>query len=105
MDCKTTSLTVSTYCSRTGDVNEIFQFDGAPPSWNNLEAELVALHRIDTDKTEENLARHCQASGPSVALGTNAKSPESTLSWLAHDSNASICFPRLSMGLVSCFSH
>lgn len=79
-------------------VNEVFLFNGAPPAWSSLEAELVSLHRIDTNGVEENLVRHCQASGPSVTLGTNAKSPQSTLRWLAHDSHTPICFPHISMG-------
>ncbi|KJA20635.1 hypothetical protein HYPSUDRAFT_141950 [Hypholoma sublateritium FD-334 SS-4] len=79
-------------------VNEVFLFNGAPPTWSSLEAELVALHRVDTNVVEESLVRHCQASGPSVTLGTNAKSPECTLRWLAHGSHTPICFPHISMG-------
>ncbi len=79
-------------------IKDIFQFNGAPPSWSNLEAELVALRRTDISRVEENLVSYSKGSGPSLTLGTNAKSLESTLSWLAHDSHSPICFPHTSMG-------
>ncbi|KAH9475550.1 hypothetical protein JR316_0012665 [Psilocybe cubensis] len=83
-------------------VNEVFHFSGigygAAPAWSSLEAELVALHRTDLDTIEESAVRHSQFFGPSVTLGTNAKSPEDTSSWLGHNSYTPICFPHISMG-------
>ncbi|KAF9482872.1 hypothetical protein BDN70DRAFT_379948 [Pholiota conissans] len=79
-------------------VNEIFLFNGQPPPWSDLEADLVALHRTDLGAVEENTVRHCNFTGPSVTLGTNAKAPENTTKWLAHRSHTPICFPHVSMG-------
>jgi hypothetical protein len=79
-------------------VNEVFLFNGTPPPWSDLEAELVALHRNDLNVVEENPVRHCQFRGPSVTLGTNAKSPENISKWLTHRSHTPICFPHISMG-------
>ncbi|TFK35170.1 hypothetical protein BDQ12DRAFT_325383 [Crucibulum laeve] len=79
-------------------VNEVFSFTDIIPEWSKMEAELVALHRTELDSIEEGTARHFQFSGPSVTLGTNAKSPEETSSWLEHHSHSPICFPHVSMG-------
>lgn len=81
-------------------VNEVFHFTGpgSIPAWSNLEAELVALHRTDLNIIEESTVRHSVFSGPSVTLGTNAKSPENTSKWLEHRSYTPICFPHISMG-------
>ncbi|KAF8970889.1 hypothetical protein BDZ97DRAFT_1694140 [Flammula alnicola] len=79
-------------------VNEVFLFNGLAPAWSNLEAELIALHRTDLNTIEENTVRHCNFTGPSVTLGTNAKSPEDTSKWLEHKSQPPICFPHISMG-------
>ncbi|KAF8152550.1 hypothetical protein B0H34DRAFT_663642 [Crassisporium funariophilum] len=79
-------------------LNEVFLFSGSTPSWANLEAELVSLQRTSLNLVEESSVRHFQFSGPSVNLGTNAKSPEDTLKWLDHRSHTPICFPHISMG-------
>ncbi|KAF9552856.1 hypothetical protein CPC08DRAFT_822630 [Agrocybe pediades] len=79
-------------------INQVFSFNGTPPAWSNLEAELVSLHRTDLSVIEEGAVRHSQFSGPSVTLGANAKSPEETTQWLSHQSYAPICFPHISMG-------
>jgi len=78
-------------------LNQVFSFNGAPPAWSNLDAELVSLHRTDLD-IEESAVRHSQFSGPSVTLGANAKSPKETAEWLEHRSYSPICFPHISMG-------
>lgn len=79
-------------------ISDVFMFAGTPPPWSALEAELVALHHVDLSSVEDNLVRHCRATGPSLTLGTNAKSPEDTLAWLAHRTHTPICFPHSSMG-------
>ncbi|KAF8901314.1 hypothetical protein CPB84DRAFT_1777551, partial [Gymnopilus junonius] len=79
-------------------INEVFHFIGPAPSWTTHEAELVGLHRTSLNLIEQSAVRHFQSSGPSLTLGTNAKSPEDTSRWLAHDSHAPFCFPHISMG-------
>lgn len=79
-------------------INEVFHFSGSAPSWTTHEAELVALHHTSVDFIEQSTVRNFYFSGPSVTLGTNAKSPEDTSAWLQHDSQAPFCFPHISMG-------
>jgi hypothetical protein len=94
-------------------LNEVFAFPGTPPSWSNMEAELVALYNynhnyttdtldggidINVDVVEESTVRHFLFSGPSVTLGTNAKSLQETSHWLKHKNRSPICFPHISMG-------
>lgn len=89
-------------------LNEVFTFLGTPPDWSELEAELVALyeynHAFNIDSLdggvdiEESPVRHFLFSGPSVTLGTNAKSPEETSDWLKHKTHSPICFPHDAMG-------
>ena len=81
-------------------LNEVFTFLGTPPSWSDLEAELVALYKYngDVDTVEESTAQHFRFSGPSVTLGTNAKSLEETSHWLNHKTHSPICFPHFAMG-------
>ena len=88
-------------------VNEVFAFLGTPPSWSELEAKLVALYdynyTFDAEldggvDVEEGLVQHYLSSGPSVTLGTNAKSPEETFDWLKHKTHSPICFPHDAMG-------
>lgn len=78
-------------------VNEVFTFNGVPPEWTNLQAELVSVHQTGST-CETSTSRHYLFSGPSVTLGTNAKSPEETLKWLGLRSQAPICFPHVAMG-------
>lgn len=82
-------------CRRLSDV---FAFVGTPPDWSALDAELVALYTTPLDVVEESSVRHYLFSGPSVTLGTNAKSLEETSSWLEHQTRSAICFPQVSMG-------
>lgn len=79
-------------------VSDVFAFVGTPPAWSSLDAELVALHTTALNVIEECPVRHYLFSGPSVTLGTNAKSLEETSSWLKHQSRSAICFPHASMG-------
>jgi len=79
-------------------LSDVFTFMGTPPAWSALQAELVSLHRTDLDLVEEGIVRHFQFSGPSVTLGTNAKSPEETSGWLEHRNHSPFCFPHISMG-------
>ncbi len=84
-------------------LNEVFTFHGNVPSWADLEAEIVALHRPNahgSDDLETGVASFSNSKGPSVTLGVNAQSPEAVLSWLAHTSEMSspFCFPHRSMG-------
>jgi hypothetical protein len=91
-------------------LNEVFAFLGTPPSWSNLEAELVTLYNynytcptaggvdLDVDTVEESTVQHFLFSGPSVTLGTNAKSLEETSHWLNHMNHSPICFPHSDMG-------
>lgn len=79
-------------------IGDVFSFGSDPPTWVDLEAELVSLCRTDGGNIEASSARHFQFCGPSVTLGTNAKSPEQTLAWLQHRLHPPICFPHVSMG-------
>ena len=79
-------------------LNEVFSFNGSTPSWCNLEAELVSLHRIAPEHIEESPVRHFTSSGSSVNLGINTVSPQETSKWLEHRLHSPICFPHLSMG-------
>jgi hypothetical protein len=82
-------------------LNEVFAFLGTPPSWSDLDAELVALYKDNNggiDTVEESIVQNFLFSGPSVTLGTNAKSLEETSHWLNHKIHSPICFPHSAMG-------
>ena len=90
------------FSSQRRRINEVFSFVGTPPPWSELEAELVALHRTTTTDlqgtVEQGSVRHFAFSGPSLALGMNAKTPAETTAWLNHRSHSPFCFPVDSMG-------
>ncbi|KAF8882245.1 hypothetical protein BD779DRAFT_1612475 [Infundibulicybe gibba] len=79
-------------------LNQVFQFVGAPPTWANQRAELVALHRPLGGVVEDGPVRHSDFSGPSVTLGANAKTLEETFGWLDHLQHTPFCFPHVAMG-------
>ena len=81
-------------------LNEVFSFCGSPPAWTNQEAELVALHLTELGELEAGCVRHDKLFGPSVTLGTNAKTTKETSAWLEHTGSvrAPLCFPHVSMG-------
>lgn len=78
--------------------DEVFSFSGTVPTWATGEAELVALHCTSLGDIEVCSVRHSELSGPSLTLGTNAKTVEEMSAWLEHQSHAPMCFPHPSMG-------
>ncbi|KAF8737072.1 hypothetical protein AX14_013518 [Amanita brunnescens Koide BX004] len=88
-------------------LKDLFDFHGTVPPWANLRAELVSLYALPTNSSsntdgalhiEYATVKHAQFIGPSATLGTNAKTPDSTLQWLAHEVRAPVCFPSNAMG-------
>jgi len=81
-------------------LNEVFAFLGSPPSWSGQEAELVALYNNNSLDVDVDIStnQHFLFSGPSVTLGTNAKSLDETSHWLNHKNHSPICFPHHAMG-------
>jgi len=91
------SFCIDMIFSQRRRINEVFSFVSTPPPWSEQEAELVAFHRT-TGTVEAGTVRHFAFSGPSLALGINAKTPEETIAWLDHRSHSPFCFPVDSMG-------
>lgn len=89
--------------SKKRRLNEVFKFHGMVPSWANLEAEVVALHRPGLqglNNAETGVASFFNSRTPSTTLGVSAKSLDQVLSWLTHthDTPSPFCFPNSCMG-------
>lgn len=84
--------------SKKRRLQDVFAFCSTLPSWADQEAELVALYCTNQGNIETGRVRHSESSGPSVTLGTNAKTVEETSAWLEHQKHSPFCFPHISMG-------
>ncbi|KAF5349975.1 hypothetical protein D9756_009205 [Leucocoprinus leucothites] len=84
--------------SRSRRLSDVFTFHGTVPAWAKLEARLVSTYCPSSDVSEISPACFARATGSSVTLGMNAKTPNLTVSWLQNHQRPPFCFPHQSMG-------
>ncbi|KAK2467560.1 hypothetical protein APHAL10511_000415 [Amanita phalloides] len=93
------------FAKNSPKIMDFFTFHGPAPPWAKLQAELVSIYILPESSVvgtvtgiEHAAVKHAHFAGPSASIGTDAKTPNSTLEWLAHGSRVPFCFPCRAMG-------